>query len=52
MRHDRNEFIPHPRDIFAKFAFELLGGRAQRQIGFGPDQIDDRFGLSEVHFAV
>ena len=38
--------------MIAESAFELFGGRTQRQISSGTDQIDHRLGLGEIHFAV
>ena len=52
MRQQRDQFIADISDLIAESAFELFGGRTQRQIGSGTDQIDHRLGLGEIHFAV
>src|ERR1700719_670533 len=52
LRDKINKCVADFLDSRAKPAFELLGGRAQGEIGFGTNQIDDRLGLSEIHLAV
>ena len=39
-------------DLGAETAFELFVRGTQRQIGPGADQIDDRFGLGQIHLPV
>ena len=52
MRQDRDQFVADLSDLFAKPAFELFSGRAERQISARANQIDHGLGLGEVHFAV
>ena len=52
MRDECDQLFAQLRDAFAEPAFELLGGRAQREIGLRADQVDDRFGLGEIHLAI
>ena len=52
VRQQRDQFIANFPDLIAESAFELFGGRTQRQIGSGTDQIDHRLGLGEIHFPV
>ena len=44
--------VANPFDLFAQLAFQLFSGRAQSEIGAGPNQIDDGFGLGQIHFAI
>ena len=52
VRDETDELIADSANPFAKSAFQLFGGGAEGEIGFGANQIDDGFGLGQIHFAV
>ena len=49
---ERNQIFAQLGNFLAQPAFELFRRRAKRQIGLGPNQVDDRFGLRQVEFAI
>ena len=49
---ERNQVFAQLRNFFAQPAFQLFRRGAEREIGLGADQIDDRFGLRQIQFAV
>ena len=44
--------IPNVGNFLTQLSFELLGRRAQGEVGARANQIDHGFGLGQVHFAV
>ena len=52
LREDLDAPLAEPADVLAEPAFELLGSRAQSEIGLRGDQVHHRLRLGEIHLAV